>query len=652
MSTAWEISITQDITPNDSDKIFTVPDIKEWEILWIWIEYTSSATSGSRLLEVQLQNNASDVILKRQSSITQSESLTYKYFFTSGIPDLKTTRDTNFIMTPLMVSPFLLRGQKLRVWDRNGIDISGDSMIVRIQYAQKFVEGIFIGELKAKNTSQNQTSTNVEVWTGYAVLSVNNASQNQTSTNVIVWSGIATIYVNNANQVQKPDNIVLPYTLNNYYVSTTGNDSNPGSFSSPWRTISHAVGEIHAGDTLNIRGGIYNERVTMVNSGTAGNYIVIQSYGTETAIIDGTAISFNTGGLVNVWNKNYIKLNNVTVRYADTCAIMFNTCNYIEINGCTTSYVNRSSGIGVWWSDHVKVYNNKVINSHIYSETEGGHEESVSIAGTTNFEVSYNEIYMDGYEGHLGNEAIDCKQGSRFGTVHHNYIHDYTGYSGCGGIYIDAWDRLTGDIDIYNNYQKNCNNGITAGSERAGTCENIRIYNNIIYNVGSTGIGIPQRQPPYDYGIRRNIEIYNNTIYKALWNGGAGIYVQANTISNITIRNNIVYFNNWNGEIIASDISLLDYISCDHNLVFGPKYCSQEYPDCVELSDNPTGYPNIYGNITANPNFTSTGLPDFHLLDGSPAINAGVTISLVSDDYDGVSRPQGAAYDIGALEHV
>jgi hypothetical protein len=38
------------------------------------------------------------------------------------------------------------------------------------------------------------------------------------------------------------------------------------------------------------------------------------------------------------------------------------------------------------------------------------------------------------------------------------------------------------------------------------------------------------------------------------------------------------------------------------------------------------------------------------LLDNSPCINAGSTISSVNQDYNGVSRPQGNKYDIGAFE--
>ena len=39
------------------------------------------------------------------------------------------------------------------------------------------------------------------------------------------------------------------------------------------------------------------------------------------------------------------------------------------------------------------------------------------------------------------------------------------------------------------------------------------------------------------------------------------------------------------------------------------------------------------------------------MLPGSPAIDAGVAITGLVDDYDGVARPQGDAVDIGAFEH-
>jgi hypothetical protein len=56
-------------------------------------------------------------------------------------------------------------------------------------------------------------------------------------------------------------------------------------------------------------------------------------------------------------------------------------------------------------------------------------------------------------------------------------------------------------------------------------------------------------------------------------------------------------------------------------------------------------------NLTADPKFVNAAASDFHLQATSPAINAGATIGIVTTDFSGVSRPQGAEYDIGAHEY-
>ena len=43
-------------------------------------------------------------------------------------------------------------------------------------------------------------------------------------------------------------------------------------------------------------------------------------------------------------------------------------------------------------------------------------------------------------------------------------------------------------------------------------------------------------------------------------------------------------------------------------------------------------------------------LPDFRLRYDSPAIDAGLPLAEVTEDADGVRRPRGAGYDIGAYE--
>jgi hypothetical protein len=48
-----------------------------------------------------------------------------------------------------------------------------------------------------------------------------------------------------------------------FYVSTAGSDSNPGTQTAPWRTVQHAADTARAGATVNVRGGVYEELVSI-----------------------------------------------------------------------------------------------------------------------------------------------------------------------------------------------------------------------------------------------------------------------------------------------------------------------------------------------------------------------------------------------------
>ena len=74
-----------------------------------------------------------------------------------------------------------------------------------------------------------------------------------------------------------------------FYVATNGNDSNPGTQMAPWRTIQHAADTARAGSTVYVRGGIYEELVSINRSGnTRDGFITFQSSPGETAVIDAT----------------------------------------------------------------------------------------------------------------------------------------------------------------------------------------------------------------------------------------------------------------------------------------------------------------------------------------------------------------------------
>src|SRR5437764_10792528 len=103
-----------------------------------------------------------------------------------------------------------------------------------------------------------------------------------------------------------------------FFVSTSGNDANAGTSASPWRTIQHAANTVHAGDTVQVLGGVYNESVTIPGSGnpTAG-YITFESVPGQTATLDGTGIKVAKGqqfGLFTLRTNSYIVIQGFEIR--------------------------------------------------------------------------------------------------------------------------------------------------------------------------------------------------------------------------------------------------------------------------------------------------------------------------------------------------
>src|SRR5580692_4730184 len=81
---------------------------------------------------------------------------------------------------------------------------------------------------------------------------------------------------------------LLAQPNSSFYVSTTGDDANAGTKGAPWRTIQHAADTAQAGSTVNVLGGVYQERVTINVSGNASDgFITFRSNPGETAVIDG-----------------------------------------------------------------------------------------------------------------------------------------------------------------------------------------------------------------------------------------------------------------------------------------------------------------------------------------------------------------------------
>jgi len=414
-----------------------------------------------------------------------------------------------------------------------------------------------------------------------------------------------------------------------YYVATNGNNANPGTEAQPWKTIQKAADTATAGDTVYIKAGIYKEKVAPRNSGNIDNYITYMAHGSGEVTIDGTGLSLpRWGGLFDILRRDYIRVSGLRIVNSVSAGIFVNHASHIIIEKNYT-YNSFTSGIGAWNSDNIVIDDNEVELA-----CNDGDQECITVAATDRFEIKNNHVHHGG-PGTTGGEGINAKEGSANGKIYRNRVHDLPNRH---GMYVDAWDRHTYNIEVFDNIVHDCPDGLSVAAEAGGLLENVVIYNNIVYNSRFVGITIADWGKPILEHPMKDIKVINNTFYdngRGDW--GGGISVENPNVENVVIRNNICSQNLSFQIAVVTDVRA-ESLTIDYNLIDGYRGYHEELrgSDCVE----------------GNPLFINTRWADFHLEENSPAIDKGSSFDAPGNDLDGNYRPQGAGYDIGAFEFM
>lgn len=116
---------------NDSDKTLTVPADQIWEILSIWLEFTSTATVGNREIRTTTRDSANDTVFDTKPGIIQSASKTFQYLFAPSFP-----RETAVFASDRFHFPypriFLPASFNLRLFDAAVVDVAADDLIIQM----------------------------------------------------------------------------------------------------------------------------------------------------------------------------------------------------------------------------------------------------------------------------------------------------------------------------------------------------------------------------------------------------------------------------------------------------------------------------------------------------------------------------------------
>jgi hypothetical protein len=280
-------------------------------------------------------------------------------------------------------------------------------------------------------------------------------------------------------------------------------------------------------------------------------------------------------------------------------------------------------------------------SSHISYVSDVKHGAKLVMTGTGilwDSKGNYVDIYGFDITG-SGRIGILAEGGNM--KMKYNYIHDLTVSGGCngggGGAIVSTGS--VGNVTMDSNIVKNIGYQWVA----AGTCNTVQgLYisnaNNIITNNVVSGVAAVAIQQWH--GATAST-IVNNTVFHSkmgilIGQGDGGATTGS---ANNYVANNIAYDNKYYGII-------------ESGLVAG----NNRYVNNLVASSG-TNWKvkgSVTGSISSNPlfvNYQPNGSGDYRLSSSSPAIDRGNATAAPKVDVNGVARPRGAAFDVGAYEY-
>ncbi|MBL8062693.1 MAG: right-handed parallel beta-helix repeat-containing protein [Anaerolineales bacterium] len=416
-----------------------------------------------------------------------------------------------------------------------------------------------------------------------------------------------------------------PDITNAYFVSPSGDDTNPGTETQPWRTIQKAADTLTAGETVYIRGGVYEESVYISNSGTQEQPIRFLAYPGEIPIIDGSNYELPNaywGALLGI-PGDYIQVTGLEVRYSNWIGVSLAGHH----NRASNMNVHHNRETGVLVSGDYGIFENGRVwqNANRNENNPGSSDWASGLSAArhpTNVILYGNSVYNNWGEGLSTFEANGT-------IIEANIVYD----NWAGNIYVsDSVNVVVQRNLVYesdNDINSSGSVGIMLGDETYNPpSSNVTVINNIVFGTLRNFYWWQGRQG----GGMDDVLIANNTFVNSTEK--AGIQIDNGHHQDVRVYNNIIQ---QYGPLPVSIILSLDGIIFSNNL----------------WSKTPPSIVIGHGDLIGDPKLKKVGdftSPEWYcLLADSPARNHAMQIREVVNDFFG--KPRSQQPDIGAFEY-
>ncbi|MDD2337022.1 MAG: choice-of-anchor Q domain-containing protein, partial [Geobacteraceae bacterium] len=314
-------------------------------------------------------------------------------------------------------------------------------------------------------------------------------------------------------------------------------------------------------------------------------------------------------------------------------------------NGFIVEYCNITGSIGLYGHNNIIRYCNLEGNETF---TNGIYNSSI---------VCHHNLYTHNAIHGYVNRSIWLLDNINFDVISYNIFSNDAITADHVGPDIDCVPEPGHNNTIVGNVSFNMHRGIEFENQFNGTIEGNIVYNVTDYGIGIVAYGADQgvstEYRSYDQKniVRNNIVYNSNNAISTI--SSRGNYIVNNTVDGnnasqgaINIGNNGTAFAG-NNTYIANNIITNNRIGLTNQSATGLTIINNLFYGNTSNGSVGSSYQ------TGNPLFIDRANYDFNIQAASPAIDKGTTpIITVSTDFTGTTtRPQGAAYDIGAYEY-